>query len=141
MDGVLKQLVRLYTVMGSITKYFTLRIKEGKSVVSQAKFDKLAMMINGQLTKHVYNLITWLENKQKERDQQAAAARAAKNKTVDPSVAMQGGGGGHPAASVDQGVTVGTVQGLNLNKFNLNKLYVYDYVPCTRAVSFVPCSF
>ena len=75
-------------------------------------------------------------------DQQAAAARAAKNKTVDPSVAMQGGGGGHPAASVDQGVTVGTVQGLNLNKFNyLNKLYVYDYVPCTRAVSFVPCSF
>jgi len=87
MDGVLKQLVRLYTVMGSFTKYFTLRIKEGKSVVSQAKFDKLATMINGQLTKHVYNLITWLENKQKERDQQAAASRAAKNKTVDPSVA------------------------------------------------------
>jgi len=87
MDGVLKQLVRLYTVMGSLTKYFTLRTKQGKAVVSQAKFDKLALMINGQLTKHVYNLITWLESKQKERDQQAAAARAAKHKTVDPSVA------------------------------------------------------
>ena len=61
--------------MQKLNQYFTLRIKEGKSVVSQAKFDKLAMMINGQLTKHVYNLITWLENKQKERDQQAAAAR------------------------------------------------------------------
>merc|ERR1719244_2392894 len=73
--------------MGSLTKYFTLRTKQGKAVVSQAKFDKLALMINGQLTKHVYNLITWLESKQKERDQQAAAARAAKHKTVDPSVA------------------------------------------------------
>ena len=44
--------------MQKLNQYFTLRIKEGKSVVSQAKFDKLAMMINGQLTKHVYNLIT-----------------------------------------------------------------------------------
>eukprot|EP00090_Calanus_glacialis_P035170 TRINITY_DN60099_c0_g1_i1.p1 TRINITY_DN60099_c0_g1~~TRINITY_DN60099_c0_g1_i1.p1 ORF type:complete len:724 (-),score=333.21 TRINITY_DN60099_c0_g1_i1:104-2176(-) len=87
MDGVLKLLVRLYTVVGSLTKHFTIRTRQGKSVVSQAKFDKLAMIINSQLTKHVYNLITWLESKQKERDQQAAAARAAKHKTVDPSVA------------------------------------------------------
>merc|ERR1712142_1141271 len=87
MDGVLKLLIRLYTCIGSLTKHFNLRIRQGKNVVAQAKFDKLVLMINSQLTKHVYNLITWLENKQKERDQQAAAARAAKHKTVDPSVA------------------------------------------------------
>jgi len=88
MDGVLKLLVRLYTVAGSLTKHFTIRTsKQSKAVVNQAKFELLAMRINTELTKHVYNLITWLENKQKERDQQAAANRAAKHKTVDPSVA------------------------------------------------------
>eukprot|EP00092_Neocalanus_flemingeri_P013422 GFUD01014471.1.p1 GENE.GFUD01014471.1~~GFUD01014471.1.p1 ORF type:complete len:1306 (+),score=525.63 GFUD01014471.1:564-3920(+) len=87
MDGVLKLLVRLYTVAGSLTKHFTLRTRQNKAVVGQAKFEKLAILINNQLTKHVYNLITWLENKQKERDQQAAADRTAKHKTVDPTVA------------------------------------------------------
>ena len=38
MDRVLKLLVRLYTAMvGSLTKHITLRTRQGKSVVSQAK--------------------------------------------------------------------------------------------------------
>ena len=85
MDRVLKLLVRLYkAVVGSLTKHFTLRTRQGKSVVSQAKCDELAMNINSQLTKHVSNLITWLERKQKERDQQAASVQGCQAQDIGP---------------------------------------------------------
>ena len=87
MDGVLKLLLKIYTVVGGLTKHFIFRSKQGKSLIGQVKFDRLVYVINNQLTKHVYNLITWIESKQKERDLQAAAVRAVKHKTIDPSIA------------------------------------------------------
>jgi len=86
-DAVLKLVTKLYTVTTNLTKHFIVRSKDNKTVVQTTKFDKVVVQINSQLTKYVYEFITFIENKQKERDLQAAAKRAAKNKTVDPSMA------------------------------------------------------
>lgn len=94
MDGLIKVLLKLFTVLDNLAKHFLARMarkvegREVTGVVEAAKFDRmLKHMIDNQLTKRVYKLLTYMENKQNEREGQAAALRAAKKKTVDPAVA------------------------------------------------------
>ena len=73
--------------MHNLTTYWFIRMRQSKSSVTVAKFDRLVKVVFDNLTKNVYSLITYTEAKQREQETQAAAARAAKNKGVDPAVA------------------------------------------------------
>jgi len=90
MDSLIKVLLKLFTVLDNLAKHFLVRMaqKGVQGVVEAAKFDKmLKHMMDNELTKRVYAMLTYIENKQNERESQAAAARAAKNKVVDPVLA------------------------------------------------------
>jgi len=87
LDVVLKILTKFYGTMDNLTKYWFLRLRQSKHSVTVAKFDKLVKVVNSNLTKKVYSLITYMEAKQREQEQAAAAGRAAKSKTVDPAAA------------------------------------------------------
>ena len=73
--------------MHNLATYWFIRLKQSKSSVTVAKFDKLVKVVFENLTRNIYSLITYTEAKQREQEAQAAQARAAKNKAVDPAVA------------------------------------------------------
>jgi Fanconi anemia group I protein len=94
-DYLFKVLLKLFTVLDNLAKHFLARLagkdKEkiaAERVVQAAHFDRMmSHMMDKQLTKRVYAMIQHLENKQNEKEGQAAAFRAAKKKVADPAAA------------------------------------------------------
>ena len=86
-DGVIKLLMKLYTVTDTLTKHFILRSKSLKTVVKQSKFDSLIKCLNAQLTKNISAFITYVDKERSRKDIEEANKRAAKNKTIAPELA------------------------------------------------------
>ena len=86
-DGLLRLMMKQYSITGTFTKHFIIRSKEKKNVVKQSKFDGLIEFMNNQLTKHVSAFITHADKERNEREIEQANKRAAKNKTLAPEIA------------------------------------------------------
>ena len=88
MEGLFKVLLAFFTALDNLAKHFFTRAAAVPGVVEAAKFDKaMKHMIDNKFTKRVYTMITYMENAQNDRESQAAAARKAKKKALDPVAA------------------------------------------------------
>lgn len=60
LDQLLKSLIKLYTTLDNLAKYFFMRCKADKDVIVISKFDKV-VEISKNVTKHLYELINHIE--------------------------------------------------------------------------------
>jgi hypothetical protein len=85
MEALFKVLLAFFTALDNLAKHFFSRAAAVPGVVEAAKFDKaMKHMMDNKFTKRVYTMITYMENAQNDRESQAAAARKAKKKALDP---------------------------------------------------------
>ena len=85
-DSVMKLLQRLYTITGSLTKHFIIRVKNRKDTVEQTNFNSLIELMNRTLTRDVFNFVSYIDNERSSKDKEEAAKRHARNKAMPPDV-------------------------------------------------------